>query len=119
MLGPLDPASTLPRMRQSTAMLIGIEAELIMPLTQTLSVLGYRVLTVAHVAAASERIPVVMPLLVIASSSVLDNEQKDLEDRVVAVGAELVWMPPGSDEDRANALVRDAAAVALERRSST
>jgi hypothetical protein len=114
MLAALEPASTLPRMRQSTAMLIGIEAPLIMPLSETLSTIGYKVLTVAHVAAASERIPVVMPLLVLATSSVLPHEQKDLEDRVVAVGAELVWIPAGADEDRAHALVRDTAAAALE-----
>src|SRR5260221_10802182 len=98
-------------------MLIAMEPHHIMPLSETLQILGYRVLTVAHVAAASERIPVVMPLIVIASSSVLDHEQKDLEDRVVAVGAALVWIPPDADEDRANALVRDSAAIALERRN--
>lgn len=100
-------------------MMIAMEPHHIMPLTETLSTLGYRVLTVAHVAAASERIPVVMPLLVIASSGLLDHEQKDLEDRVVAVGAELVWIPPDADEDRASAIVRDPAVTALERRSTT
>ena len=99
-------------------MLVGIDAALAQALVPTLSVIGYRVLTVAHAAAASERIPVVMPLVVVATSAVLDHERDDLKDRCVAVGAELVWMPADADEDRANALVRDAAIAALERRSS-
>jgi hypothetical protein len=99
-------------------MLVGLDPTLVQPLMQMLSVIGYRVLTVAHAAAAMERIPVVMPLLVVAMGAVREKERDDLEDRVVAVGAELVWVPAGADEDRANVVVRDAAAAALERRAS-
>jgi hypothetical protein len=109
--------TTLPRLRDASAMLVGIDAALVEPITQALSMMGFRVLVVAHAAAASERIPVVMPRVVVVTSRVLDAERDDLRDRVVAVGAELVWMPAGAEEERALALVRDAAAAALERSS--
>ncbi len=99
-------------------MLVGLTPAQSQAVGDVLSALGYFVRTVAHAAAACERIPVIMPLLVVVTSAVLDNERGDLEDRCVAVGAELVWVPPNADEDRANALVRDAAAAALSRRAS-
>ncbi len=119
MLGVLEKEnSTLPRLRHASAMLVGLDAAIAQALSQTLSIIGYRVLVVAHAAAACERIPVAMPLLVAVTSNVTDAERDDLKDRCVAVGAELVWVPVNADEDRANALVRDAAAAALERRAS-
>ena len=117
MLGVLSN-STLPRLREASAMLVGLTTAQSQALGDVLSMLGYFVRLVAHPAAACERIPVVMPLLVVVTSAVTDAERDDLKDRCVAVGAELVWVPPNADEDRANALVRDTAAAALTRRAS-
>jgi hypothetical protein len=110
--------STVPRIREASAMLVGLAPAQAQAISEMLTTLGYFVRLVAHPAAACERIPVVMPLLVIVTSAVLDPERDDMKDRCVAVGAELVWVPPNADEDRANALVRDAAAAALVRRAS-
>jgi len=59
---------------------------------------GLRVLKVGHAAAASERIPVIMPQLVILGGPIHAAELEMLTDRCVAVGAELVHGPtPDTD----------------------
>jgi hypothetical protein len=55
---------------------------------------GLRVLRVAHVAAAAERIPVVMPQVVVVSSTLLPGEAETLADRCVAVGAQVITVAP-------------------------
>ena len=50
-------------------------------------------LSVAHSAAARERIPVTRPLVVVVASNVGKDELQDLVDVATAVGAEVIRMP--------------------------
>lgn len=50
-------------------------------------------LSVAHSAAARERIPVTRPLVVVAASSLGKDELQDLIDVSAGVGAEVIRMP--------------------------
>lgn len=81
--------------------------------TDTLGDGGLRVLRVGHVAAASERIPVVMPQLVVVSATVRDAELDILNDRCVAVGAEVIRVPNDVDRAALSTALKNAANNAL------
>ncbi len=74
---------------------------------------GLRVLRVGHVAAASERIPVTMPQLIVVSSLMRADEFETLNDRCVAVGAEVLKLDPDTSERTTAALIRTASRNAL------
>jgi hypothetical protein len=63
--------------------------------------------------AASERIPVVMPQLVVVSATVRKEELEALNDRCVAVGAEVIRVAPDADHRALTVLLKDAATNAL------
>lgn len=90
---------TVQRFATPTGILVALPDELAALCTDALSDGGLRVLRVGHVAAASERIPVVMPQLVVVSANVSNVELDALNDRCVAVGAEVIRVP--NDVDRA------------------
>lgn len=79
--------TTLQRIATPTALLVALSDELATACITLLGDAGLRVLRVGHVAAASERIPVVMPQLVVVSSDIGPAELETLRDRCVAVGA--------------------------------
>ncbi len=104
---------TIQRVATPTAILVGLPEEVAAFCTEALGDGGLRVLRVGHVAAASERIPVVMPQLVLVSSTLRPEELEMLNDRCVAVGADV--LPVGADFDHAElkAQLKSAANVAL------
>jgi hypothetical protein len=108
--------TTLPRVKQTSAMLVALDATLQESVTTLLAVLGLRVFKVGHAVAACERIPVVMPKLVIASTAIKETDGEALNDRAIAVGAELLWLAPDGEEQKTNEIVRDAALAALDKR---
>ena len=73
---------TIQRVATPTGILVGLPDELAMLCTEALGDGGLRVLRVGHVAAASERIPVVMPQLVVVSTTLRQEELDMLHDRV-------------------------------------
>lgn len=104
---------TIQRVATPTAILVGIPEDLAVFCTDALSDGGLRVLRVGHVAAASERIPVVMPQLVLVSTTFRPEELEALNDRCVAVGAAVITVTPGGDKAALLRTLRSAANEAL------
>lgn len=107
---------TIQRVATPTALLVGVPEPLAQTCTDALSDGGLKVLRVGHVAAACERIPVIMPQLVVVASNIRQEESDMLADRCVAVGAEVLKVAPDAAPDAAlKALLKDAANMALVR----
>ncbi len=107
---------TIQRVATPTAILVGVAEPLATAATDALASGGLRVLRVGHVAAACERIPVVMPQLVVISTTLRPDDIDMLADRCVAVGAEIIKVAPESAADGAvRAQLKEAANMALIR----
>lgn len=104
---------TIQRVATPTGILVGLPDDLAMLCTEALGDGGLRVLRVGHVAAASERIPVVMPQLVVVSTTLRQEELDMLHDRCVAVGAEVIRVAPDADRQDVVTELRSAANSAL------
>lgn len=104
---------TIQRVATPTGILVGLPENLAADCTDALDEGGLRVLRVGHVAAASERIPVVMPQLVVVSSTVRQDELDILNDRCVAVGAEVIRLALDIDRATLSAMMRKAANTAF------
>ena len=97
-------------------MLVSVAEPLATACSDALADGGLRVLRVGHIAAACERIPVVMPQLVVVPSTVGMEEAEMLADRCVAVGAEVLRIDPaGSPDAELTRTLKDAANMALIR----
>lgn len=97
-------------------MLVGLPRAFADECSVVLSMLGIRVLVVGHAAAASERIPVVMPKIVIAPQSVKPEDREVLSERAIAVGAQLLLLDDNGKTSDIGPIVRDAAEAALDPR---
>jgi hypothetical protein len=107
---------TIQRVATPTAILVGVGEPLATACSDALADGGLRVLRVGHVAAACERIPVVMPQLVIISTALRQDDTDMLTDRCVAVGAEIVTVAPDAVADAPlKTKLKDAANMALIR----
>jgi hypothetical protein len=82
---------------------------------QILSSLGYRVVSVAHAPAACERMPVVMPIILVGPSDAVERDRNELRDCAVAVGAHVLWFPRDADAAFVTSALKHAAITALER----
>jgi hypothetical protein len=89
--------ATIQRVATPTGILVGLSDEVTALCIDVLGDGGLRVLRVGHVAAASERIPVVMPQLVVISTTFRQEELDSIHERCVAVGAEVIRVPPDVD----------------------
>jgi len=108
--------STIQRKVSPTAILVGLPDDLAATCTEVLEDGNIRVLRVGHVAAASERLPVVMPQLVVVTSSTLGpQDDETLTDRCVAVGAELLKLDPAMEARALRTTIQDAGTSALIR----
>jgi hypothetical protein len=103
---------TTRRRRANVGMIVGLDADLATTASELLAGLGYKVVRVSHVAAASERLPVLMPILVVADAELVGTERAELEDHAVAVGARVVWVP--RDPQAVSALLGFTARQVLE-----
>jgi len=112
---PVAKGATIQRIATPTAILVGLAEDLAAECTETLSDGGLKVLKVGHVAAACERIPVVMPQLVVTSTTLNPHDADTLNDRCVAVGAEIIKLAPDQDRRALAVLLKDAANMALIR----
>ena len=104
---------TIQRVASPTAILVGLPEALASVCTDALGEGGLRVLRVGHVAAASERIPVVMPQLVLVSTAMRQEELEILGDRCVAVGADVLRIAPDMSDAEVVRLLQKAANTAL------
>lgn len=103
-------------MASPTALLVGVPEPLAAACSDALSEGGLRVLRVGHVAAACERIPVIMPQLVVVGDAIRQEESDMLADRCVAVGAEILKIAKDAMLDPAlKATLKEAANIALVR----
>lgn len=99
----------MPRMDMATAMLIALDDRLASACITILDDAGFRVIRVKHVAPALERLPVLKPQLVIVTSDLRQEEDEPIAERCVAIGAELLRLPPDVDVRQLVALVTGAA----------
>jgi hypothetical protein len=99
----------------ATAMLVALDDRLAGACVTLLDDAGFRVIRVRHVAPALERMPVVMPHLVIVPSTLRKEEDEGLVDRCVAIGAEVLRLAPDVDAPVLAALVASAAHGSLEK----
>ncbi len=106
---------TIQRVATPTAILVAIPDDLAATCSETLADGGLKVLKAGHVAAACERIPVVMPQLVVVTTALRPEELETLNDRCVAVGAEVIQLAQDSDRRALTVMLKDAANVALIR----
>lgn len=105
-------SQTVPRMDMATAMLVALDDRVAGACITILDDAGFRVIRVKHVAPALERMPVVMPQLVVAPSNLRTEEAEPLADRCVAIGAEVLKLAPDIDVRALVALVTSAANAA-------
>lgn len=113
--GFVAKGATIQRVATPTAILVGLPEDLAAECTETLADGGLKVLKVGHVAAACERIPVVMPQLVVTTTSLHAHEAETLNDRCVAVGAEVLRVALEQDRRALAVQLKDAANMALIR----
>ena len=107
--------ATIQRIATPSAILVGLSEELAAHCTETLADGGLKVLKVGHVAAACERIPVVMPQIVVTTAGLAPHDADTLDDRCVAVGAEVIKIEPKEDRRALTVRLKDAANMALIR----
>lgn len=109
-------SQTLPRIDVATAMLVALDDATVGKCISVLDDAGFRVVRVRHVAAACERMPVVMPQLVVATTTLAPAEIESLTDRCLAIGAELLALTPETDPRAIGPLLASAAERALARK---
>jgi hypothetical protein len=105
----MDNKRTIKRVDIPTAMLIGLSDAQGDQCVTALKTTAIRVIRVAHPAAAGERIPVTMPSVVVVSEALQATERDMIFDRSVAVGAEVVKLPPAIDDEALTTLLKGAA----------
>lgn len=103
---------TVQRVPATSAVLVGLEAVLVERCRDVLQGAGLKVLSAGHVAAACERIPIVMPQLVIARVVLPTVEADMLYDSCVAVGADLMRIGLDIDPAELTARLKSAAGIA-------
>jgi hypothetical protein len=113
--GFVAKGATIQRIATPTAILVGLPEDLAAECTEALADGGLKVLLVGHVAAACERIPVVMPQVVVTTTSLTPHDADTLADRCVAVGAQVIKVAPEQDRRALGVLLKDAANMALIR----
>ena len=108
-------SQTMPRMDVATAMLVALDDKIAGACVTLLDDAGFRVIRVKHVAPALERMPVVMPHLVIVPTNLRKEEDEGLVDRCLAIGAEVLRLAPDVDARALEALIASAAGGSLDK----
>ena len=108
---------TEPRGGSLSALLVGIDGDLATICTLVLKAAGLRVVCDAQLSAACQRIPVMQPYLVVLPSTLRETGSEAIDDRAIAVGAEVVWIDPTSDRSTLTTALTSAADKAITRAS--
>jgi hypothetical protein len=106
---------TARRAEESRALLVGLPQDLDGPTTVILRGLGFIVVREPLVAEACARIPVDAPLVVVVAEELRAQAREVIEDRAVAVGAEIVWLPPELSRADLLATLSNATVAATDR----
>jgi hypothetical protein len=85
---------TTRRVRFAAALMIDIDARVEAACSEVLVELGYRVELVPDSVTALRRIPVLQPLLVVASAKSVAGLTRHLQDVTTAVGGQVLVVPP-------------------------
>lgn len=109
--------ATVPRGGSLSALLVGIDGDLATVCTLVLKAAGLRVERDAQLAAACQRIPVMQPYLVVLPSTLREVGREAIDDRAIAVGAEVVWIDPTADRTTLTVTLTTAAEKAITRAS--
>lgn len=107
--------ATVPRGGSLAALLVGLDGDLATACTLVLKAAGLRVERDSNVAAACQRIPVMQPYLVVLPSTLKDGSGEAIDDRAIAVGAEVVWIDPRADRETLMSTLTQAAEKAIAR----
>lgn len=107
--------STVYRHLDTCVLFVGGEGELAASSAAVFEQVQIRVVRVGHPAAAFERIPVVMPQMILVLEPLHGSERDELNERAKAVGALLVNVDPGLDAETRAELLERAAKAAFER----
>lgn len=101
------------RMEWPTVLLVALDRELALKVTESLGDQGFTVIFSGSASAARDRIPQVMPHAIVVRDSLASAERGDLEDVARAVGAEVIAVPP----DAHPAILRERVVEATDRSS--
>lgn len=82
-----------------SAIAVELPDELFVLCHEVLPVAGLRIHRVAHAAAASERIAVLLPQLVVVPATMKSRDLDVIEDRAIAVGAIVLHLDPDHGYD--------------------
>lgn len=88
---------TIRRVALPTVLLVGLTEPQADRCRRALASIAMRMARVAHIAAAVERIPVVMPCVVVIDQGALPEERVKISDAITAVGAELLAIDQNPD----------------------
>jgi hypothetical protein len=92
-------SETWERLEAPAVMLVALDAGLEELCAAALGDSWVRVHKVRHATAACERMPVLMPMIVVAPQALPREDAVALTDRIIAVGAKAIWVTPGLDGD--------------------
>ena len=107
--------STVYRHLDTVTLLVGAESPLVEKAKAQLEQVMIRVTRAAHLAAASERLPVVMPQAVVLFGSFTQEEREHLIDRATAIGALVFYVDDKLPVEDLDPLVEGIAKAAVER----
>lgn len=107
--------STVYRHLDTVTLLVGADSELVQKAKELLEQVMIRVTRAAHIAAAAERLPVVMPQAVVLFGGVTAEEREHLIDRATAIGALVFYVDDKLPVGDLEPLVEGIAKAAVER----
>ena len=108
---------TEPRGGSLSALLVGIDGDLATVCTLVLRAAGLRVVQDAQISSACQLIPVMQPYLVVLPDTLREKGHEAIDDRAIAVGAEVVWLDLATDRTTLTNTLTTAAEKAITRAS--
>jgi hypothetical protein len=112
----MSAGSTFRLQPTPSAMLVGLPEPLAARCAAALGDL--RIIRVAHVAAACERMPITLPRLAVVVDGASENDLATIKERAIACGVELVIVAPNVDDGALAALLTNAAETAAKRKGA-
>jgi hypothetical protein len=108
---------TEPRGGSLSALLVGLDGDLATVCTLVLRAAGLRVVQDGQLSSACQLIPVMQPYLVVLPETLRETGREAIDDRAIAVGAEVVWIDPAADRTTLTDTLTTAAEKAITRAS--
>lgn len=108
---------TEPRGGSLSALLVGLEGDLATVCMLVLKAAGLRVVQDAQLSSACQLIPVMQPYLVVLPETLREKGHEAIDDRAIAVGAEVVRVDPATDRTTLTDTLTHAAEKAITRAS--